>query len=313
MSEKTKPLAAATPVVVPKAPALSMAALLASMDARDDEDITEIAELAPLSVANVLPRAPRALPIADLTGLAKLWELIGEGNSGKTMLARYLVDRLIEHGKLDVTAIAALAPGNRNLTQFVGTVMQPPSTDPRATADFARKAMAAMAKGRRSGVFDFGGGDASKRHLIEAMPNLTNTMEEMGLALIAAYVLTPRSADLTFLKTYERMGFQPRATTLILNLATAETPSAFDGLRRQPEYKAALARGAVELWMPAMPQDVALRIERAQVHFTQARDGEAPEGRKPASISLLERVMVREWLDAMDEEFQVIEGWMPWA
>ena len=169
-----------------------------------------------------------------------------------------------------------------------------------------------MAKGRRSGVFDFGGGDASMRHLIEAMPTLTNVMEEAGLALIGAYVLTPRSADLTFLKTYERLGFRPRATALILNLARAETPAVFDGLRRQPDYKAALDRGAVEIWMPAMPQDVALRIERAQVHFSQARDGEAPEGRKPASITLLERVMVRQWLEEMDVEFSVIDGWMPW-
>ena len=99
----------------------------------------------------------------------------------------------------------------------------------------------------------------------------------------------------------------------LLNLARAETPAAFDGVRRQPEYKAALARGAVELFMPAMPQEVALRIERAQVHFSQARDGEAPEGRKPVTLSLLEQAMVREWLEAMDAEFSVVEGWLPWT
>lgn len=311
MSEKAAKTAA------PRAPAflrpMTMTELLADMERNEDEDVAEVGELAPLRASVAIARTPRTMPVEDLATLARLWMLMGEGNSGKTMFARYLLDRLERNGVLDQIVVGALAPGNRNLTQFVGAVMQPPSTDPRATADYARKAMAALAKGRRSGVFDFGGGDASVRHLVEAVPNLALLMEDAGLALVAAYALTPRAADLTFLKTYERLGFQPRATVLLLNLARAETPASFDGLRRQPEYKAAIARGAVEVWIPAMPQDVALRIERAQVHFSQARDGTAPEGRKPAGITLLERVMVREWMDAMDAELRVLDGWMPWA
>jgi hypothetical protein len=62
-----------------------------------------------------------------------------------------------------------------------------------------------------------------------------------------------------------------------------------------------------------MPQEIALRIERAQAHFSQARDGEAPEGRKPVNLSLIEQAMVREWLEAMDAEFSVVEGWLPWT
>lgn len=303
MSDKIK--------AVPKKP-MNMAALLADME-REDTDIADVGELAPLSVAQSIPRSPRALPIANLAGLGKLLLMIGEGNAGKTVLARYVVDRLIKHDALDPAIIAALAPGNRNLSHFVTNVMQPPTTDPKATAEYAHKIMSAMAKERANGQFDFGGGDASMRYLIQAVPDLAQRMEDAGLALVPAYLLTPRAADLTFLKTYEAMGFKPRATALILNLARAETPRSFDGIRRQPEYKAAIARGAVELWMPAMPQEVALRIERAKVQFTQARDGDAPEGGKPANISLIERVMVREWLEAMDAEFSVVEGWMPWA
>ena len=304
MSEKIK--------AVPKKP-MNMAALLADME-REDTDIADVSELAPFSVAQALPRSPRSLPIAELTGLGKLLLMIGEGNAGKTVLARYVVDRLIQYGALDSTVIAALAPGNRNLLQFVTTVMQPPTTDPKATGEYAHKIMVAMAKGHSSGTFDFGGGDASMRYLIQAVPDLAPRMEDAGLALVPAYVLTPRSADLTFLKTYETMGFKPRATALVLNLARADggNARAFDGIRRQPEYKAAIARGAVELWMPAMPQEVALRIERAKVQFSQARDGDAPEGGKPANISMIERVMVREWLEAMDAEFKAVEGWMPW-
>jgi hypothetical protein len=49
--------------------------------------------------------------------------------------------------------------------------------------------------------------------------------------------------------------------------------------------------------MPALSQGVSLRVERARVPFREARDGLAPEGRKPASISLLERVEIREFLE----------------
>jgi putative transposase len=40
-----------------------------------------------------------------------------------------------------------------------------------------------------------------------------------------------------------------------MSLAKADTPAAFDAIRRQPAYKAAMARGAVELWMPELPQN----------------------------------------------------------
>jgi len=45
----------------------------------------------------------------------------------------------------------------------------------------------------------------------------------------------------------------------------------------------------------------------------QVRDGGAPAGRKPASVSLLERVMVREFLERMATEFHAVKGWLPWA
>ena len=61
--------------------------------------------------------------------------------------------------------------------------------------------------------------------------------------------------------------------------------------------------------MPAMPQLVALEIERSRALFAHARDGHVPE------ISLLDRVEIRKWLQRMDVEFKETEavGWMPWT
>jgi hypothetical protein len=227
-------------------------------------------------------------------------------------MLRWLIEQLIAHDKLGQSVIAALAPGNRNLVDFAPGTMQPPSSDALATANWATKRLLAMQKARWGGVWDFGGGDTSQRLMIQAQPDMADRAEQEGLAIVAAYLFSPRLDDLAFLKTYERMGFRPRATVLILNLgkATGHLRSMTSG---QPEYRAALDRGAVEIWLPALPQSVALAIEKARVTFSQARDGEAPAGKREAAISLLERVMVREWMMAMDAEFRAIESWLPWT
>jgi hypothetical protein len=298
------------------APSSLLAQILAEKKGRHDRPPIELSWLPPLSSAEEIDRSPRTQPIPDLTSFAKLWMLIGEGNTGKTTLARYLIERLDEHNKLTNTMIAALAPGNRNLVSFAAGTLQPPTADPRDTANWASEYLAALQQARWSGVWDFGGGDTALRTLIEAQPDLAERSEQEGLAIVAAYLFSPRLDDLAFLKALDGLGFRPRATLLILNLGTAEgVPSAFDAIRRQPEYKSALERGAVEIWMPAMPQLLALEIERARAMFAQARDGNVPAGQTAPEISLLDRVDIRKWLQRMDAEFKETEaaGWMPWS
>jgi hypothetical protein len=292
----------------------TFAEILADLDA-DDYDPVELTELPPFAVTAEVKRTPRTQPIPDLSDFVKLWQLIGEGNTGKTFLARYLIEKIIDAGKAGATVVAALAPGNRNLTAFAPGTMQPPSADPAATAEWAGKRLKAMQKGRYNGVWDFGGGDQSQRIMIEAQPDMAERAEEEGMSIVAAYTLGPRVDDLIFLKTCERIGFRPRATALILNLGLVDSPAAFNDVRRQPEYKAALDRGAVELWLPALPEKIALEIERARALFRQARDGEAPAGKRAAVLSLTERAKVREWLGVIDAELSAIEkaGWMPWT
>ena len=294
-------------------PAPSLQDILDQMDEVEDQPV-ELGRLPPLIAAEAIRRSKPTHPVPDLTALAKLLALFGEGNTGKTMFARYMVERMADAGKLGSNVVAALAPGNRNLLDFAPGTMQPPDVDPKNTATWATKLLTAMQKkGKTGGVWDFGGGDSSARHMLGANPNLAADAEERGLAIVPVYLLSPRLDDLVFLSTFESMGFQPRATALVLNLARADGPSAFNDIRRQPEYKAALDRGAVELWMPALPQNVALAIEKARVTFGQAAEGSAPDGRRPAAISLLERVQVRTWLAAMESELAPVASWMPWA
>ena len=295
----------------PAKPAMSLSAMFqeGQEDAANDFDVAGL----PPSLA--LPvRSKRTLPVPDLTGLGKVWELIGPGGAGKTVLARWLGGGLTERGMADQAILAALDPANRTLTHFFDKVQQPPSSDPVQTTAWLRKLLGFIAKQKANAVLDYGGNNVSKVRLVEAAPTIADSMEQDGVALVAAYVLTPRVDDLAPLVTFEARGFRPRATALILNLGRAETPAAFDGLRRQAAYKAALDRGAVELWMPALePQSLALQIEQQRLQFHQARDGDVPEGRNASYISALERVMIREWMTRMDEEFATIDTWLPWA
>lgn len=300
----------ARPEKSPKAP-LTLADML-RQDQEAAHDDAPVMGLPPTTAP--FQRAKRTAPTADLTRLAKAWALIGPGGGGKTVLARWLGGELAERGMLDRTVLAALDPMNRTLAQFFEAVMQPPSSDPGETEAWLRTMLQFISRQRLNAVLDFGGGDTSLARLVQAAPNIADTLEESGVGLVAAYVLTPRVDDLAALVTFEAGGFRPRATALVLNLGRAETPAAFDGVRRQPAYKAALDRGAVELWMPPLePQDLALRIERARLQFGQARDGVAADGTALQAVGGLERSRVRHWLGQMNGEFAAVESWLPWA
>lgn len=299
----------ASPLAPPRKP-LTLAELLADDD--EGREVPAIGPLPSLSGHGVIPRSPRTLPVPDLTRSLKAWLLLGEGNVGKTLYARALLAKLLDLDAADGTILAAIAPGNRNLERFAEGVMQPPGLDSRETAAWLHKFLHAMARRRRHGILDSGGGDQATAEMIRAAPDLPERLEEGGLALVAAYFFGPRVDDLVYLADHEARGFRPRATALVLNLARAESPSAFDDIRRQPAYRAALDRGAVELWLPALAQDVALAIERKGLNFGQARDGVSPEGRDVAPLGMLQRTQLRNWLAAVDAELAPIGSWMPW-
>ncbi len=253
------------------------------------------------------------LPVPDLTTLAKLWLLIGPGGGGKTLLARWLGGKIAEAGTLDQTMLAALDPTNRTLADFFEVVEQPPTANPARVTAWLREFLAFVSKQRSNGILDFGGNNTSLMQLIETSPTFADPLEEAGVSAIAAYLLSPRVDDLTLLAGFEKLGFRPKATALILNLGRADTQDDFDAVRRHPAYKAALARGAVELWLPKLePQSLALEIKRKRLYFHDARDCTIPDGRKSPDISLLERVMIREWLMWMDTAFAPVATWLPW-
>lgn len=294
----------------PKAPRITFADRFRRKPDPDEDAL--VLSLPSVTDGMALPKPGK--PGIDLSAQAKLWLLIGPGGAGKTLLARWLGGKLAEAGALEGTFLAALDPTNRTLADFFDAVEQPPTANPARVAAWLREMLAFVATQRTSGIVDFGGGDTSLMQMVATSPKFAEPLDEAGVAAVATYLLSPRVDDLTLLAGFERQGFQPRATALVLNMGRAETPDDFDALRRHPAYKAALDRGAVELWMPKLePQSLALEIERKRLHFLQVRDGVTQPGAKPADITSFERMIVGEWLRAMDDSFAPVVTWMPRA
>jgi hypothetical protein len=147
---------------------------------------------------------------------------------------------------------------------------------------------------KASAVVDFDGGDTALSKLVDLAPSIAATMEDAGV--IAA-------------------GFQPKATSIILNEgrvdSTMARDEAFARVLRHSVFRSAVARGAVPLWMPRLEPEVMQEIEGKRLTFGQARDGVVPEGRTFAPIGGFERAMVGRWLERMEHEHEPIRSWLP--
>lgn len=189
---------------------------------------------------------------------------------------------------------------------FAG-VEQPETSDPNQTQRFLRDVLGYLTGNSQSGLLDFGGGDVSLAKLIDLVPTMTDDM-------IAVYCLTSRVDDLAPLQTMEELGFRPEATMLVLNEGRVDSSQtreeAFARILRHSDVRAAIARGAVPVWMPRLEPDVAAMIEARRLTFGMARDGLVPPGAKFAPIGGFERSMARRWLERMEQEFAAMASWL---
>lgn len=249
----------------------------------------------------------------DLGDGPKALFVMGPGRSGKTTLLRYVMEG-VPPGRPAPLA-AALDPQNRSLATFLNDVAQPPTTDPVGVARWAEELLGFVMAEKQSALLDMGGGDLSMGKLLEDVPDLAGSLEEAGVHPVAVYTLSPRVDDLGVLASYEAQGFRPKATALILNAGLADPTvpreDAFARVLRHSAFHAALARGAVPIWMPRLDATVAAEIEGKRLRFGQARDGQAPADQPGALLGPFNRSRVRKWMADMDAALAPIRSWLP--
>lgn len=250
--------------------------------------------------------------VIDLTGKPKVLMAFGAGSSGKTTFLRWVVEQLLARDSK--AKLAAIDPEGRDLKDYFSAgVYEPPSHDPEKVAPWLKAFFDAVLKDKSSGLVDTGGGDTAFGRVLAEMPDIVRDMDADGVAIVAAYLFSPRLSDLSPLATLRGAGFQPPATVLILNEGRVEAghdpEQAFAQLRRHSVYRAALEAGAIELSMPKLP--VAKKIEDRRLQYRHARDGIVPEGRTIVPLGWSDRSSVRSWLARMDAAMAPITSWIP--
>lgn len=250
-------------------------------------------------------------PVVDLSGLPKLLAFIGSGNVGKTTLLRFITEITMQRG--GSLGLAAVDPENRSLVDYFSDVEVPPSYDPASVARWLKSFLHEVMETKATVAVDFGGGDTSLGQVVASSPDLVAMMTEAGVTPVAFHVLGPRIDDLSPLATFEKAGFQPEATAIVLNegLADPTVPRerAFAAVLRHSVMKSALARGAVQLWMPRLIP--ARDVEVRRILFTEARDAIQPDGRRVSPLGPFDRSRVRLWMDSMARELEPIRTWLP--
>lgn len=279
----------------------------------DDADAVE-----EFPVGHKLRPAPKSLVlpanVLDLSNRLKLVAAFGLGGCGKTTLLRYVTERMLERG--GEAKVAAIDPEGRSMgTYFPGGVYEPESHDPERVATWLRAFIDALEREKASGILDTGGGDTAFGRVLLEMPDLVGNLHDAGIECVALFAFSPRIESLSALATLSDAGFNPAATALICNEGCVEgsidPDQAFASVRRHSVYRAALDRGAVELRMPKLLPDLAMRIEKRKLQFRHVRDGVVPDGRKAVPFGFSDRSSLRSWLLRMDAAMAPIASWLP--
>ena len=198
--------------------------------------------------------------------------------------------------------VSAADPTNRALVNYLDDVAQPPTTDPLEVRDWLLAFLQHAMSLKVSLMIDLGGGDTSLTELLKVLPNLTDVMEEGGIAPVALHLMGTDAHDLHALALTEDMGFQPKATAIVLNQVYARGGQRyrFDEVTSHPVYQAAINRGAVPIWMPALIEEVARYCARDGGRFLDL----------PRSKPFFAQAL-KNWLGAMSAEFSPISTWWP--
>lgn len=248
----------------------------------------------------------------NLTDKPKVWMLIGTGKSGKTVEARWLVERMIGQGRS--ATLCALDPTTRSLsTWFPDQVEEPDGHAGR----WLQSVLEGILEVRPQAIMDFGGGgETALAHCVGVAPDLHERLEEAGVGLVACYCLTKRIDDADVIGKFEDAGFRPQATALLLSPGPSSDSyeidrAAFSSVMRHSSCRKALDRGAVPIWIPPLQEDLMQEIEEKRLTFDMAATGQIPEGAQFRPIGGLRRSMVGRWLRRMEESHRPIETWLP--
>lgn len=251
----------------------------------------------------------------DLSGRPKAIFVIGAGATGKTTLLKWMAGRAITNKR--PLLLASVDAENRELKDYfqAGSVHEPPTYEPSEMVRWLESYLLFAAEKKATAAIDLGGGDQTLTRLVTETPDLVDVLEQAGISPVAFYMLSPRTTDLAVLGTLEDGGFRPTATALVRNAGRVR-----DGYSREQEfrwtvkqapYRAAVSRGAIELWLPPIHGTAAREAENRRLRFEEAAAGKARDGSKAGPLGPFDRSRIQSWMRKMEQEFEAVSSWLP--
>ena len=253
---------------------------------------------------------PRRADTGDVTELEpgtthadkpKLVVTHGRGGTGKSTFVRVMLERAQEAGR--EPAVADADRTNATLAAFFKGVIRPEHPDDQTVHDWLDDLVNQQADDRKTVILDMGGGDQVFKRFAKEL-DLAKLMDSADIMPVAVHLIGPDVDDLAYLHDVEQTGaFCPQATALVLNegLIRDARPKevAFAELRDHTIFKAALKRGAREVWFPklACMQEVNSR----RLLFAAAEK----------SLGLTNRQRVAIWRREVEKALVPVADWMP--
>ena len=266
------------------------------------------------TVAELLP--PVALPVGhltqrnghalggdrvgvDLSGRQKLILLAGSGSTGKTTIARYLGEQALLREDGSAPALLSLDDSRSLCGYFQENAVASPPTGMDSKSWF-EQVLSALERSGRSAIADFGGGDRVLIDLALELPGLHTVLQARGITPVLLYFLSTRVEDLSLAAALEALDFRPEATAVVLNCGRARNPvTDFEQIRRQPEYRALMERGAMEVWLPR--HHAAVAVENRRLGFVAAND----------ALNGFDKLRNQHWLELQTAALAPIASWLP--
>ena len=231
---------------------------------------------------------------------------LGRGAHGKTTWARWLIDEL-HNGGTAVTVVDADRT-NATLSEFFPDVLTPRSAEDADVEDCLRSLTEGMMERPRTAVMDFGANDLTLKRVSRKLGSFNGYLAESGIRGVAVHFFGPDRDDLAYLRDMEDGVFAPPATLLVLNeglLPLGASNRLFDSIIESPIFRAAVARGAIPVFMPRL--EAAREVNEHRLGFLAAIAGApGPDG---ARLGPWNRNLIKTWRDAMVANHQPVMGW----
>lgn len=251
-----------------------------------------------------------AVPSPDVEIRPKLFLLLGRGSRGKTLLARWVIDRAANAGRTVIPADGDRT--NRTLARFFSGAVSPASADDADVRSWVAGLVEALLAGGHDTLLDLGGGDLILKGLAREM-DLLAWLTSAGIDVVVVHLLGPSIDDAVYVQDAEaECQLASPATILVLNEGTVppgrSAHAAFsETVQTQPVFAAAVSRGARLVSMPRL--EPAPELEEGGLPFFQAAQGLAPAGARPLGPWKAQQVAI--WLRRMEANFAPVAEWLP--